>query len=287
MKNTNNAQNEEQCFTEYFRNLANKRIIKTTLVIITTIISTISLGQSKKDFIEVLTNRVDSLNTVLQTTRDNASAQITELNNTVDGLNAEISKLKQGFSELESSVSTLEKDKSELARENEKLKADLGEITKKNLESQVNENLREAITIDTSDIGWPELRVSNNPELEKLLNEYCNIIRNLMIYHIGEYDAIWQFDKVVQKKYAELKLKRPVPGDECSSNILLRYDKKGYYIVISAGCCCDFDYYDGKELFISYDDVNNQNLEDHWLRRSLDERNIYLQRYFDDPGREH
>jgi len=94
----------------------------------------VSFGQSKKEQIEILTNRVDSLNTVLSTTRDNASKDIGALNSTIDALNSEIAQLENDVSSLESSVSTLEKDKAKLTRENEKFKTDLEEMSKKNLE---------------------------------------------------------------------------------------------------------------------------------------------------------
>lgn len=108
--------------------------MKSLLLLTALFVAGVSFGQSKKEQIDILTNRVDSLNTVLSTTRDNASKDIGALNSTIDGLNSEIAQLKNDISTLESSVSTLEKDKSKLTRENEKLKTDLEEMSKKNLE---------------------------------------------------------------------------------------------------------------------------------------------------------
>ena len=110
------------------------------LLFIFLLLSSFCFCQSKKVQIEILTNRFDSLNTVLITTRDNATTQIKELNTTIDDLNIEISALNQSLSELELSISTLEKDNNKLAFANAKFKADLEEMTKKNLELEVTLN---------------------------------------------------------------------------------------------------------------------------------------------------
>jgi len=114
--------------------------MKKLLLLTALFIAGVSFGQSKKEQIEILTNRVDSLNTVLSTTRDNASKDVESRDATIDGLNSEIAQLKSDVSSLESSVSTLEKDKAKLTRENEKFKTDLEEMSKKNLELEAKIN---------------------------------------------------------------------------------------------------------------------------------------------------
>jgi regulator of replication initiation timing len=115
------------------------------LLITFVILSTTCFGQSKKEQIVALNHSIDSLNTLLSTTRDNASKDIESRDATIDSLQSEISQLKSAVSGLETSVSTLEKDKSKLTLENEKFKTDLEEMSKKNLELEaklkdMNEN---------------------------------------------------------------------------------------------------------------------------------------------------
>ena len=84
------------------------------------LISTTSFAQNKKEQIEILNFRVDSLNTVLATTRDNSAKDIRELND----------KIKKVRDEL----TNLQTSNNKLSKENEKFKTDLGELSKKNLE---------------------------------------------------------------------------------------------------------------------------------------------------------
>jgi uncharacterized protein (TIGR02145 family) len=84
------------------------------------LISTTSFAQNKKEQIEILNFRVDSLNTVLATTRDNSAKDIILLND----------KIKKVRDEL----TNLQTSNNKLTKENEKFKTDLGELSKKNLE---------------------------------------------------------------------------------------------------------------------------------------------------------
>ena len=84
------------------------------------LISTTSFAQNKKEQIEALNHSVDSLNTVLATTRDNSAKDIRELND----------KIKKVRDEL----TNLQTSNNKLSKENEKFKTDLGELSKKNLE---------------------------------------------------------------------------------------------------------------------------------------------------------
>lgn len=94
------------------------------------LLSSVCFGQSKKDQIMALNKSIDSLNTVLSTTRDNSAKDIGGLNATIDGLNSELAQLRSDVSSLESSTTKLTSD-------NEKLKLDLEEMYKKNLELEV------------------------------------------------------------------------------------------------------------------------------------------------------
>ena len=141
----------------------------------------VCFGQSKKVQIEALNKSLDSLITVLATTKDNASKQITEFNATIDGLNAEISELTSGLSELESSVANLEKYKSKLTRENDRLKTDLGELSKKNLEL---EGKISAFSQDKLDGGVD----GNIQSLNSFSKNYKNIIaRNVSYLKFQKY----------------------------------------------------------------------------------------------------
>lgn len=132
------------------------------LLITFLILSTTCFGQSKKEQIVSLNHSIDSLNTLLLTTRDNASKDIESRDATIDSLQSEISQLKSAVSGLETSVSTLEKDKSKLTLENEKFKTDLAELSKKNLE--LADSLKNQVflfslvngTISWSDWRWYE-----------------------------------------------------------------------------------------------------------------------------------
>jgi len=95
---------------------------------LSTVLTTTRDNSTKK--VGVLNTTIDSLNTVLSTTRDNASKDIGGLNTTIDGLNSELAQLRSDVSSLESSTTKLTSD-------NEKLKLDLEEMSKKNLELEV------------------------------------------------------------------------------------------------------------------------------------------------------
>ena len=66
------------------------------------LISTTSFAQNKKEQIEILNFRVDSLNTVLATTRDNSAKDISILNDKINNLQAENNKLKLDLVDLAS-----------------------------------------------------------------------------------------------------------------------------------------------------------------------------------------
>jgi hypothetical protein len=112
------------------------------LLITFLLLSSVSFGQSKKDQIMALNKSIDSLSTVLSTSRDNSAQDIGALSTTIDGLNSEITQLKSDVSSLESSTTKLTKD-------NEKLKLDLEELSKKNLE--LEEKLK-AIRLKSSNL---------------------------------------------------------------------------------------------------------------------------------------
>ena len=67
---------------------------------LSTVLTTTRDNSTKK--VGVLNTTIDSLNTVLSTTRDNASNDIGGLNTTIDGLNSELAQLRSDVSSLES-----------------------------------------------------------------------------------------------------------------------------------------------------------------------------------------
>jgi hypothetical protein len=152
--------------------------------------STCIHAQSRKEQIEILTDRVDSLNTILSTTRDNASKDIESRDATIDSLKSEIAQLSSDNSSLESFISTLEEDKSRLTFENEKLKTDLEEISKKNLELQQSlraheHNNRNLNLIDDSGIGKIKLGMT----VEEI-NTFCETEIIVEGWNeMGEYDS--------------------------------------------------------------------------------------------------
>jgi FtsZ-binding cell division protein ZapB len=105
------------------------------------LISTTSFAQNKKEQIEILNFRVDSLNTVLKTTRANSAKDISILNDKIKEISEEVTALQGELTTLQASNNELSKgneklktDLGELSKENDKLKTDLGELSKKKLE---------------------------------------------------------------------------------------------------------------------------------------------------------
>jgi hypothetical protein len=91
------------------------------------LISTTSFAQNKKEQIEALNHSMDSLNTVLATTRDNSAKDIRELNDKIKKVRDEVITLKVDLIYIQTSKTVMKK-------ENDKLKTDLGELSMKNLE---------------------------------------------------------------------------------------------------------------------------------------------------------
>ena len=71
----------------YLHKLLTKRKMKNLLLFGVLALCLNSYGQSKKQQIVALNYSIDSLNIVLETTRDNASKDIDGLNTTIDSLN--------------------------------------------------------------------------------------------------------------------------------------------------------------------------------------------------------
>jgi regulator of replication initiation timing len=98
------------------------------------LISSVCFGQSKKEQIEGLNKTIDSLNTVLTTTRDDSAKDISSLNDKIKEISDEVTALKSDLTNLQTSNVKLTKENDKLTNENDKLKTDLGELSKKNLE---------------------------------------------------------------------------------------------------------------------------------------------------------
>jgi regulator of replication initiation timing len=106
------------------------------------LISTTSFAQNKKEQIEILNFRVDSLNTVLATTRDNSAKDISILND----------KIKKVRDEL----TNLQTSNNKLPKENDKLKTILGELSKKISFKTVKIGKLEVMTEDLGEMYWNE-----------------------------------------------------------------------------------------------------------------------------------
>jgi hypothetical protein len=163
-----------------------------------------SFSQSKKEQIESLNGTIDSLTTVLQTTRYNASHQVTVLNTTIDSLNTAISELKSGLSELRSSIAILEKDNAILTLEKKKFKTDLDDLNKKNS----IEISYDTFKINEGDYAGetkelPVIKVKNNPKLEKSINE--EIFLRLNLLQTDKFDPIFGFEKFVSNANSEFR----------------------------------------------------------------------------------
>jgi TolA-binding protein len=93
-----------------------------------------SFSQSKKEQIEQLTNRVDSLNQVLSSERSASSQKVSEFNATISNLESKISSLNATISNLNLELQTSKADASSKQTE---LNSKQQEIT--NLEAQVKQ----------------------------------------------------------------------------------------------------------------------------------------------------
>ena len=91
------------------------------------LLSSVCFGQNRKDQIEALNKSIDSLNTVLATTRDDSAKDISSLNDKIKEISDEVTALKGDLTNLQTS-------NNKLSKENDMLKTDLGELSKKNLE---------------------------------------------------------------------------------------------------------------------------------------------------------
>jgi uncharacterized protein (TIGR02145 family) len=97
-------------------------------------LTAISFSQSKKEQIEQLTNRVDSLNHVLSSERSTSSQKVSEFNATISNLESKISSLNATISNLNLELQTSKTDASSKQAE---LNSKQQEIT--NLQAQVKQ----------------------------------------------------------------------------------------------------------------------------------------------------
>ena len=111
------------------------------------LISTTSFAQNKKEQIEILNFRVDSLNTVLSATKDNSVIDINLLNYKIKEVTDELTALQASNRELSFENDKLKFDLGELSIKNEKLKTDLEELSKKKLELEAKSNAKTEKTI--------------------------------------------------------------------------------------------------------------------------------------------
>jgi hypothetical protein len=108
------------------------------------LISTTSFAQNKKKQIEILNFRVDSLNTVLATTRDNSAKDISILNDKIKKVRDELTNLQ------------IQTSNNKLSKENDKLKTDLGELSKQTSFKTVKIGNLEVYPYDLGYMKWDE-----------------------------------------------------------------------------------------------------------------------------------
>ena len=133
------------------------------------LLSTVCIGQSKKEQIEGLNKTIDSLNTVLSTTRDNSAKDIGSLNDKVKEISDEVTALKSNLTNLQTSNVKLTKENDKLSKENDKLKTDLGELSRKNLELEAK---LKAIEVETPQ--FKTFKVGNLEVMTEDLAEMMN-----------------------------------------------------------------------------------------------------------------
>jgi uncharacterized protein (TIGR02145 family) len=111
-------------------------------------ISGISLAQSKKEMIAILTNRVDSLNQIVAYERSNLISERADKQK----LNAEISNLKSQIKELERNKENLSNDKSALETKNTALNQELqenqGQIVELNKQLKIKQDSLVLVTTE-------------------------------------------------------------------------------------------------------------------------------------------
>tara|TARA_B110000285_G_scaffold195881_1_gene226472 strand:+ start:45 stop:845 length:801 start_codon:yes stop_codon:yes gene_type:complete len=141
------------------------------------LLSSVCFGQSKKEQIEGLNSTIDSLNTVLATTRDNSTTDISLLNN----------KIK----EITDDVTAVQSSNNKLTKENDKLKTGLLELSQEIL------NLESEITSKNINIGscW------QNFNLDSISENFLNAFLLLTTAKWEEVDYHY-FDHYGAKKYS-------------------------------------------------------------------------------------
>ena len=119
------------------------------------LISTTSFAQNKKEQIEILNFRVDSLNTVLSATRDNSTKDISVLNDNIKEISNEVTALKSDLTNLQTSNNKLKTDLEELSMKNLELEAKLEavELKKTSFKTVKIGNL-EVMSEDLGEMSW-------------------------------------------------------------------------------------------------------------------------------------
>jgi outer membrane murein-binding lipoprotein Lpp len=148
--------------------------MKTILVLSYIILSYYTFSQSKKEQIEILTNRVDSLNLVLGSERSYNINKINELNTTIKSLKSQIN-------ELTINVSKLSKDLQESKAENQKNKEEFDlqkkEISTLNVKLNAKTDSLEFIYSELKKIEIQNSKKSSktslfvNPEIDSITPE--------------------------------------------------------------------------------------------------------------------
>jgi uncharacterized protein (TIGR02145 family) len=138
----------------------------------------LSFSQSKKEQIEQLTNRVDSLNQVLSSERSTSSQKVSEFNATISNLESKISSLNTTISNLteisstlQSKIVGLESDISTLNKKISSLEAD-----KKELNTKVN-GLTNELSTNKTNLAAKDQELNNLQSELNIKIDSLNLLR--------------------------------------------------------------------------------------------------------------
>jgi hypothetical protein len=182
----------------------------------------ITFAQSKKEQIELLTKRVDSLNSVLSNERNSAAQKTTEFKSNVSQLQKELTKTESTLSQKEIELSNLKKDVFNKSKKIQELESQLLEL---------NENLRR-LAVENEKLKLTLNELSTNSNIELIASPTFSISTSELI-------------KIVDRKMVEPCPQENVLGESgpgiCKKQVTkVQYFKKGNVIRLFA--CVGYSY---------------------------------------------
>ena len=189
------------------------------------LLSSVCLGQSKKDQIIALNTSIDSLNTVLATTRDNSTKEIGSLNDKIKEVSEEVTTLKSDLTNLQTSNNKLKTDLAELSKKNLELEAKLEVIESNKIEDGLDEfNITlkrtsiyegDEVQIIGSGIDGNEYVFFFNKNMsdDKLLNDLEEL--NFLFYSNSENEHLKGMNLTIGFNKSDSEIGKRVWDDEC------------------------------------------------------------------------